>query len=78
MSQDLKKFSLHFENKLPLQMKIMIWHIFQNPNMKFPDFSLTLAPFQNFPDIISNSLTIPLPWKNTIFPDFSLTHDNPE
>ena len=71
------KFSSNFENKLFLWMKIMIWHTFQKPNMKFPDFSLTFAPFQNFPDIISNSLTIPWPWKNKIFPDFSLTCGNP-
>ena len=57
-------------------MKI-IWHTFQNPNMEFPDISLTFAPFQNFPDIFSNSLTIPWPWKNKIFPDFSLTCGNP-
>ena len=77
MSQDVKKFSLHFDKKLLLWMKIMIPHTFQNPNMKFPDFSLTLTPFQNFPDIISNSLTIPWPWKNKFFPDFSLTCGNP-
>ena len=45
-------------------MKIMLQHTFQNANMKFPDISLTFAPFQNFPDIWSNSLTSPWPWKN--------------
>ena len=44
--------------------------------MKFPDISLTFAPFQNFPDIFPNSLTIPWPWKNKFFPDFSLTCGN--
>ena len=78
MSQDIKKSSLHFEKKVLLWMKIMIWHTFQNPNMEFPDIFLTFAPFQNFPDIISNSLPIALPWKNKIFPDFSLTCGNPE
>ena len=68
MSQYIKKSSLHFEKKVLLWMKIMIWHTFQNPNMEFPDISLTFAPFQNFPDIISNSLTIPWPWKNKNFP----------
>ena len=72
------KFSSNFENKLFLWMKIMIWHTFQKPKMKFPDFSLTFAPFQNFPDIISNTLTIPWPWKNKIFPDFFLTRGNPD
>ena len=61
-----------------LWMKIKTWHTFQNPHMKFPDISLTFAPFQNFPDIFSNSLTIPWPWKNIFFPDFSLTRGNPE
>ena len=51
-------------------MKIMTWYTFQNPYMKFPDISLTFAPFQNFPDIFSNSLTIPWPWKNKFFPTF--------
>ena len=69
MSRDIKSSSLHFEKKVLLWMKIMIWHTFQNPNMEFPDISLTFAPFQNFPEIISNSLTIPWPWKNKIFPD---------
>ena len=64
-------------NKLLLWIKIMICHTFQNPNMKFHDFSLALTPFQNFPGIISNSLTIPWPWKNIFFPDFSLTRGNP-
>ena len=58
-------------------MNIMIQHTFQNPNMKFPDISLTFAPFQNFPDIRSDSLTIPWPWKNIFFPDFSLMRGNP-
>ena len=51
-------------------MKIMTWYTFQNPYMKFPDISLTFAPFQNFPDIFSNSLTIPWPWKNKFFRTF--------
>ena len=76
MSQDAEKFSLQFENQVILLMKIITWHTFQNPHMKFPDISLTFAPFQNFPDIFfkfpDNSLTL----KN-IFPDFSLTRDNP-
>ena len=78
MSQDDKKFSLQFENQVVLWMKIITWHTFQNPYMKFPDISLTFAPFQNFPDILSNSLTIPWPWKNKFFPDFSLTRGNPD
>ena len=78
MSQDIDKSSLHFEKKVFLWMKIVIWHTCKNPNMEFPDISLTFAPFQNFPDIISNSLTIPWPWKNKMFPDFSLTCGNPE
>ena len=77
MGQDDKKFNFKFENQVVLWMKIITWHTFQNPNMKFPDISLTFAPFQNFPDIFSNSLTIPCPWKNKFFPDFSLTCGNP-
>ena len=45
--------------------------------MKFPDISLTFAPFQNFPDIFfkfpDNSLTL----KKYFFPDFSLMRGNP-
>ena len=59
-------------------MKIMAEYTFQNPYMKFPDISLTFAPFQDFPDIFSNSLTIPWPWKNIFFPDFFQTRGNPE
>ena len=46
--------------------------------MKFPDIFLTLDPLQNFPDIFSNSLTIPWPRKNLFFPYFSLTCGNPD
>ena len=68
-SQDDKKLSLQFDNQMISWIKIITWHTFQNPYMKFPDISLTFAPFQNFPDIFSNSLTIPWPWKNIFFPD---------
>ena len=65
MSQDAEKFSLQFENQVILWMKIITWHTFQNPHMKFPDISLTFAPFQNFFKFPDNSVTLKktFPWR---------------
>ena len=73
MGHHEEKFNLQFENQVIFQ-----WILWYNILFKIPTWnSLTFAPFQNFPDICSNSLTIPWPWKNKFFPDFSLTRGNP-
>ncbi len=44
--------------------------------VKFPDqnwFSLTFSKLLTFADFLQNSLTLPWPWKNFLFPDFPLT-----